>query len=40
MTLRTTRGVPIKERWLPGLDRTGRPVDTVITYAFRFVLDG
>jgi periplasmic protein TonB len=30
----------LKERWLPGLDRTGRPVDTVITYAFRFVLDG
>jgi len=30
----------MKERWKPALDKTGAPVDTVITYSYRFVLEG
>ncbi len=28
------------QRWTPPLDKQGKPVDTVIVYTFRFVLDG
>lgn len=30
----------LKEEWTPPLDKKGRPVDTVIIYSYRFVLDG
>jgi periplasmic protein TonB len=30
----------LRERWRPALDRSGSPVDTVITYSYRFVLEG
>jgi hypothetical protein len=30
----------LRERWRPALDRNGSPVDTVITYSYRFVLEG
>ncbi|MDJ0764632.1 MAG: energy transducer TonB [Myxococcota bacterium] len=30
----------LKEKWTPPLDRDGQPVDTIIIYSYRFVLDG
>jgi periplasmic protein TonB len=30
----------LDERWKPALDKSGKAVDTVITYAYLFVLDG
>lgn len=30
----------LRARWRPALDRNGAPVDTVITYSYRFVLEG
>jgi periplasmic protein TonB len=30
----------LRESWRPALDRRGTPVDTVITYSYRFVLEG
>jgi periplasmic protein TonB len=30
----------LEERWNPGIDKSGTAVDTVITYAYLFVLDG
>jgi TonB family protein len=30
----------LKERWKPARDRSGKAVDTVITYIYRFILDG
>jgi protein TonB len=30
----------LEERWRPALDKAGNAVDTVITYAYLFVLDG
>ena len=30
----------LEERWKPALDKAGKAVDTVITYAYLFVLDG
>ncbi len=30
----------LKERWKPARDRDGKAVDTVITYIYRFILDG
>jgi protein TonB len=29
-----------KERWKPALDKSGNPVDTIITYTYVFVLEG
>jgi protein TonB len=29
-----------KERWKPALDKSGKPVDTIITYTYVFVLEG
>jgi periplasmic protein TonB len=34
------RTAMLDERWKPALDKTGNAVDTVITYAYVFVLDG
>jgi TonB family protein len=34
------RTAMLKEEWTPPLDKSGNPVDTVIIYSYRFVLEG
>jgi protein TonB len=34
------RAAMLDERWKPALDRNGSPVDAVITYSYRFLLEG
>ncbi len=34
------RRAMLRERWKPALNKRGQPVDTVIPYRYRFVLDG
>jgi periplasmic protein TonB len=36
----SAKSAMLKVRWTPPLDKSGTPVDTVIIYSYRFVLDG
>lgn len=37
---RVARESMFKERWSPARDKSGNPVDTIITYTYTFVLEG